>query len=204
MAGNNARSFAVAVDVEQPADGGFTAVVGGGLVAAVDESSTNELNESAEAQELPAAPGNLIGKRRPIESDADDCTDYPNRPLEKVQPFTSRRHPDFQDVLKTLCGDRASSVTNRMPLPTEEQQWNTAELLARQNREHDDPLKHPVETRSKEELVRAARKAAQRAVRESGLERQTTLEAQGYSWRNMWIALAIISAILLFLRLRFY
>ena len=49
----------------------------------------------------------------------------------------------------------------------------------------------------------SARKAAQRAIRESGPEPQTEREAAAVGWRNMWIALVIIGAILLLLRLRF-
>jgi len=64
-------------------------------------------------------------------------------------------------------------------------------------------IKHFVETRTTEELIRDARKAAQRAIRESGPEPQTEREAAAVGWRTVWIALVIIGAILLLLRLLF-
>lgn len=58
-------------------------------------------------------------------------------------------------------------------------------------------------SRQREELIRDARRAAQRAVRERGLECQTQREAPRNGWRNMWIALVVIGIILLFVRLQF-
>ncbi len=112
---------------------------------------------------------------------------------------------DFKDALNKLCenGEGTVTPTQRTQLPTDGQEWEVAELLARQKQEYDNLLKHPVETRQREELIQEARKAAQQAIRESGPEPQTEREAAGDGWRNMWIALVIIGAILLFLRLRF-
>jgi len=106
----------------------------------------------------------------------------------------------FKDALKRLgeSGEPTVTQTQRMQLLTEE-----AELLARQKQEYDDLLKHPVETRQREELIQEARKAAQRAIRESGLEPQAEERAAADGWRNMWIALVVIGAILFLLRLRF-
>jgi len=64
--------------------------------------------------------------------------------------------------------------------------------------------KHLVETKRREELVQRARKAAQRAVHEPDPEPQTKRNESGDSWRNMWIAFAIIVAILSCLRLLSY
>jgi hypothetical protein len=64
--------------------------------------------------------------------------------------------------------------------------------------------KHLVETKPREELVQRARKAAQRAVHEPDPEPQTKRNEPGDSWRNMWIAFAIIVAILSCLRLLSY
>jgi predicted Zn finger-like uncharacterized protein len=58
-------------------------------------------------------------------------------------------------------------------------------------------------SRQREELIRDARRAAQRAVRERDLESQTQREAPTNGWRNMWIALVVIGVILLFVRLQF-
>jgi cytochrome c-type biogenesis protein CcmH/NrfG len=86
---------------------------------------------------------------------------------------------------------------------TKEREWKVVRLFASQKREYNDLLNHLVETRQREELIQEARAAAQRAIRESGPEPQTEREAAGDGWRNMWIALVIICATLLFLRLRF-
>jgi len=65
--------------------------------------------------------------------------------------------------------------------------------------------KHLVETKpTRKELVQRARKAAQRAVHEPDPELQTKRNEPEDSWRNMWIALAVIVAILLFLKLLSY
>jgi hypothetical protein len=112
---------------------------------------------------------------------------------------------DFEDAPNRLCknGEGTVTPTRRMQLLTEEQEWKAAELLARQKQEHDSLLKHPVETRQREELIQEARKAAQRAIRESGPGPQAEREAAADGWRNMWIALVVIGAILFLLRLRF-
>ena len=112
---------------------------------------------------------------------------------------------DFKDALNRLCenGEGTVTPTQRMQLLTEEQEWKVAELLARQKQEYDNLLKHPVETRQREELLQEARKAAQRAIRESGREPQAEREAPADGWRNMWIAFVVIGAILFLLRLRF-
>ena len=85
----------------------------------------------------------------------------------------------FQDAASNLWADQEGAVT-----------LTTAGSLARPSRQ-------------REELIQEARAAAQRAIRESGPEPQTEREAAGDGWRNMWIALVIICATLLFLRLRF-
>jgi hypothetical protein len=59
------------------------------------------------------------------------------------------------------------------------------------------------ETRRQEELIRDARDSARRAAQEAELEHETERETQQHGWRNFWIALAIIGAILLFAKLRF-
>jgi anti-sigma-K factor RskA len=117
----------------------------------------------------------------------------------------SMNDPEIQDAAKKLCDyhEEAVTLTQRMRPLTKEQEWKIAALLTRQKREYDDLLKHFIETGPREELVQEARKAAQRAVYEPGLERQTDLKAPTDGWRNMWIALVIIGAILVFLRLRF-
>ncbi len=84
----------------------------------------------------------------------------------------------FQDALSKLCTDHEGAVA-----------LTTAGLLA-----------HP--SRQREELIREARRAAQR-VCELGLECQTQREAPTNGWRNMWIALVVIGVILLFVRLQF-
>ena len=89
-----------------------------------------------------------------------------------------------------------------MQLLTEEQ-MEDCRITRSPKARYDNLLKHPVETRQREELIQEARKAAQRAIRESGPEPQTEREAASVGWRNMWIALVIIGAILLLLRLRF-
>ena len=61
-----------------------------------------------------------------------------------------------------------------------------------------------VETKRREELIQRARKAAQRAVQQPDLEPQTKRNELGDSWRNTWIAFAIIFAILSFLRVLSY
>ena len=61
------------------------------------------------------------------------------------------------------------------------------------------------ETRTQEELLRDARDAARRAAQEAELEHETERETQTqqHGWRNFWIALVIMGAILLFVKLRF-
>ncbi len=59
------------------------------------------------------------------------------------------------------------------------------------------------EARTQVELLRDARDAARRAAQEAQLEHKTERETQQHGWRNFWIALAIIGAILLFARLLF-
>ena len=85
----------------------------------------------------------------------------------------------FQDAPSKLCADHEGVVT-----------LTTAGLLARPSR-------------PREELIRDARRAAQRAVHELGFECQTQREAPRNGWRNMWIALVVIGVILLFVRLQF-
>ena len=84
----------------------------------------------------------------------------------------------FQDAPSKLGTDHEGAVT-----------LTTAGLLARPSRQS-------------EELIREARRAAQR-VCELRLECQTQREAPTNGWRNMWIAFVIIAAILLFVRLQF-
>ena len=59
------------------------------------------------------------------------------------------------------------------------------------------------EARGQEELLRDARAAARRAAQEAELEHETERETQQHGWRNFWIALVIIGAILLFAKLHF-
>jgi len=89
------------------------------------------------------------------------------------------KHRGFQDVPSKLSADHEGAVT-----------LTTAGLLARPSR-------------PREELIQDARRAAQRAVREVGLECQTQREAPRNGWRNMWIALVVIGVLLLFVRLQF-
>lgn len=112
---------------------------------------------------------------------------------------------DFKDAPNRSCENNEGTVTppQRMEPLTEEQEWKVAELLARQNQDRHNLLKHPVETRQREELIQEARKAAQRAIRESGPRPQGEREAAADGWRNMWIALVAIGAILFLLRLLF-
>jgi len=85
----------------------------------------------------------------------------------------------FQDAASNLWADQEGAVT-----------LTTAGSLARPSRQ-------------REELIQDARRAAQRAVRERGLECQTQREAPRNGWRDMWIALVTIGVILLFVRLQF-
>src|SRR5208282_244254 len=115
-----AGSFAVAFDSEQPADGGFIAAVdevreGGWAALATDEqaaasvvardgTAASELNDFAEVEVPPiapvdleveersVAPVDLIEDRLEIEIDADvSPDDYPGDPPEGIQPFARRR-----------------------------------------------------------------------------------------------------------------
>ena len=88
-------------------------------------------------------------------------------------------HRGFQDVPSKLSADHDGAVT-----------LTTAGLLARPSRQ-------------REELIQEARKAAQRAIRGSGPEPEEEREAPAHGWRNMWIALVVIGAVLFLLRLRF-
>ena len=118
--GQEAGSFAMAFDNEQPADGGFIAAVdevreGGWAASATDEldaasvvardgTVASELNDFAEvevppiapvdleAEERSIAPVDLMEDRMEIEIDADVCTDdYPDGSPEEIQPFAGRR-----------------------------------------------------------------------------------------------------------------
>jgi hypothetical protein len=110
---------------------------------------------------------------------------------------------EFQDVIKTIGEDHARVVTliKNMPPLTEEQKQEIAETLTRQKREYDEFLQHHVAIKSKGELAQGAWKAARQAIGENDTEYWKF--SQSGSWRNMWIALAIIGAILFFLKLRF-
>jgi hypothetical protein len=118
--GNEAGSFAVAVDDEQPAYGGSSAAAvdesqergciasaahkqDTASVAALAESPANELSESVELEGLPipvdleleepaTASVDLIEGRTQIESNTGDSIDYPDGPLEKIQPIADRRY----------------------------------------------------------------------------------------------------------------
>ncbi len=118
--GQEAGSFALAFDSEQPADGGFIAAVdevreGGWAASATDEldaaavvaldgTAASELNDFAEVEVPPiapvdleveersVAPVDLIEDRLEIEIDADVSTDNcPDGPPEEIQPFAGRR-----------------------------------------------------------------------------------------------------------------
>jgi len=118
--GNEAGSFAVAIDDEQPAYGGSSAAAvdesqergciasaahkqDTASVAALAESPANELSESVELEGLPipvdleleepaTASVDLIEGRTQIESNTGDSIDYPDGPLEKIQPIADRRY----------------------------------------------------------------------------------------------------------------
>ena len=194
---NETGSVAAAIDDEQPPDGGCGAAAVGkadertwiasaadkrddGPIAAFAASHSNE--RGAEPEELPAPASSEMEDRSTTLWQAGDCglKAAPARPRE----------------------DRGSTVslTERKRPPTKEKERGIAGLRPRQKREHRAVLDGFVETRQREELIREARKAAQRAIRESA-------PAPGVSangWQNMWIALFITSAILLVLRAWFH
>jgi anti-sigma-K factor RskA len=92
----------------------------------------------------------------------------------------------------------------RMPNQIVEQKEEIAEALARQQREHDEFLKHRVENEVKQQLAQDVLKAARQAAQKANTDRDEEREAQLGSWRIMWTALAIAGAVLLFLKLRFH
>jgi anti-sigma-K factor RskA len=85
-----------------------------------------------------------------------------------------------------------------------EQKEEIAETLARQQREHDEFLKHRLENEVKQQLAHEALKAARQAARKANTDRDEGRATQLDSWRTVWIALAILGAVLLFLQLRFH
>jgi len=89
------------------------------------------------------------------------------------------------------------------PLPplTEEQKRSIAEMLAHQKQGYDEYLNNRTESRTKDVLVQEAWKAARQAASEH--DSAYSNRSQRGSWRNMWIALAIAGAILLFVKLLF-
>ncbi|MGA2891326.1 MAG: hypothetical protein ABSE22_00560 [Xanthobacteraceae bacterium] len=111
---------------------------------------------------------------------------------------------EFRNAINSLSENhgRIMTLIEHMPPLTEEQSREIGEALARQRREYDECLKHNAETKNKSELAQEAWKAARQAVREDDAEYPKSSEPG--SWRNMWIALAIVGAILLFLKLRFH
>lgn len=192
QAGNEIEAFALAVEVEQPADGGSGA-------AAIDEAEQPEwIASAADKQDagpiaaLAANPANERGGQRedrpaPAEDRSTALWQTGDRGLQAAPASP------WEDQARTV------SLTERKRPPTKQQERGITGLRPRQKREHGALLDSFVESRQREELIREARKAAQRAIRESAPEPR----AAGGGWRNMWVALIITSAILLFLRLWF-
>ena len=108
--GNEVGSFAMAVDDRQPANGGFMAAVdsateGGWAAAATDANRTphrpwpwmrsppvGTISVDLESEEPPIEPVGLMGDRLQIEAEANVSTDYPDGPLEEIQPSATLRH----------------------------------------------------------------------------------------------------------------
>jgi hypothetical protein len=107
---------------------------------------------------------------------------------------------EFEDAVKKLDEDNARVMTliERMPPLTEPQKQRFMEILARQRLEHDEYLKSRISTRTQADSVRVAWEAARRAVRDTDSEYSNPSERG--SWPFMWIALALIGVILLFLK----
>jgi hypothetical protein len=158
-------------------------------VAALDECSADQPNESAEVKAPPIVPVDLNERRLPIGID------------ENPGPPRYRRGSTLTAMARILISkdEKAPCALSARALVTDghgvKTAWDGSAALG---------LKHLAETERREELVQRARKAAQRAVHEPDAEPQTKRNEPGDSRRNMWIALAITGAILLFLKLLSY
>jgi hypothetical protein len=110
---------------------------------------------------------------------------------------------EFQEAIKRVREDHEHAMNligHRSPL-TDEQKHKMAVTLVQQNRQYDEYFKRDAEIKSKSELTQEAWKAARQAAKEDNVEYRKVL--QSGSWLNMGIALAIVVAILVLLKLRF-
>jgi anti-sigma-K factor RskA len=111
---------------------------------------------------------------------------------------------EFYDAISRLSEDhtRFKALLGRMLPLTEEQKQQLAAVLARENRDYDELLKHDAQLKSKGEIARRAWKAARQATREVDPDRKQ--DGQWSGWRTMAIALVVVGAILMFLKLVLY
>lgn len=110
---------------------------------------------------------------------------------------------EFQEAIKRTREDheRAMSLIGHMSPLTEEQKQKMVTMLSQQNREYDGYCKREAEIKNKSELTQEAWQAARQAAGKDNVEYRSFL--QSGSWLNVGIALAIVGAILLLLKLRF-
>jgi hypothetical protein len=105
---------------------------------------------------------------------------------------------EFQEAVKKLNEDTARIIDSieRMPPMTEEQEITVAEILVRQKNEYDQHIKSRFETKTRATRVKDAWNAARQAAQEGGSDDAP----QSKSWRAMWLALALVGALLLLMK----
>ena len=108
---------------------------------------------------------------------------------------------EFQDAIRKLKADNARVIDSiaRMPPLTEEQKRVVEEMLVSQKQEYDEYIKSCAETKPQGQLVKEAWNAARRAAQDG----DPKYASQSGSWRAMWVALAVVGALLLLVKALF-
>ena len=109
----------------------------------------------------------------------------------------------FQETIKRLGEDHehVMNLIGHMSPLTDEEKRKIVETLIWQNREYYEYFKRDAENRSETKLTQEAWKAARKAATEDNVEYRKFLRSG--SWLNMGIALVIVGAIFVFLKLQF-
>jgi hypothetical protein len=105
---------------------------------------------------------------------------------------------EFQEAVKKLNEDTARIIDfiERMPPMTKEQESTVAEILFRRKDEYDRYIKGRFETKTQSTRIKDAWNAARQAAQEGGSD----YAPQSKSWRAMWLALALVGALLLLMK----
>jgi hypothetical protein len=106
---------------------------------------------------------------------------------------------EFKDAIEELreVGIHFTALLNRMRPVTEKQASKLGGLIAQQMQEYNKILNRDAQTKENvEPTLIAARRAAQQAYNEQDKDQEKRIG----SWRTMWIALAVIIAIVLLLK----